>query len=853
MAHGGARTSEPEQATWWHDFDAAAQALEAADDSQSLRTLVGLMRRSRLPTLLAWGPELQVLYNAAFAPVLGARHPALGLRLKDLWADEWLQIEPAVRRALQGQPCTVADVPVASERPGLEVQRWFTLSFTRADDDTGAAGGLVCIATETTEHMALERRNAFELLLSDQLRSFTVPGEIGAQACRLLGQHLTAARVAYVEINAGGETVRVLQDWTDGELPSLAGREFSVRDFGMRVLAQLRAGRVIRINDFAKHEDGGDTGWDSEFVCVQSHSMLAVPLFRGGRLVAALQVDDTRARRWSEDDVALALELAERTASALETATADERRRRLEQELHSTASRQAFQLELADLLRPLTDPGRIVEAATALLGQRLGVSRVLYAEVDDERGTFTGRSDWSGLAAAGKQRRLDDFGPDMIAALRRGETVVVDDVARDPRTARCEAAYDDVGVRAFVLLPLVQSGRLAFVLNILEARPRAWRAVDLQRAQDMAERTWLALEAARAHAALRAERDQSRYVLDTIAEGFVMIDRDGRIVQINAEALRIGNVAADAATGRHVLEVWPTLRDSAVAGLYRQVTSSGRPAAVEFRRRGGATPSWLEVRALPALQGGIAAFVRDIDERKRAEERLREADRRKNEFLALLAHELRNPLAPIAAAAQLLARPGFPTSGLRDTSAMIARQVEQMTRLVNELLDISRITQGVAHLEWELLDLNEVVPQAIEQVEPLLRRREHELAVHLPVQPAPLRADRQRIVQVIANLLTNAAKYTPNGGRIELAVDAAPTHVSLAVRDNGIGMTPELLACAFELFTQAERGSAGTRDGLGIGLALVRGIVELHGGTVAARSEGLGRGSELVVVLPRAG
>jgi signal transduction histidine kinase len=219
----------------------------------------------------------------------------------------------------------------------------------------------------------------------------------------------------------------------------------------------------------------------------------------------------------------------------------------------------------------------------------------------------------------------------------------------------------------------------------------------------------------------------------------------------------------------------------------------------------------------------------------------------------MLAHELRNPLAPIAAAAQLLARPGFPTSGLQRTSAMIARQVEQMTRLVNELLDISRITQGVAHLEWELLDLSEVVPQAVEQVEPLLRRREHELAVHLPAQPARVRADRQRIVQVIANLLTNAAKYTPNGGRIEVAVEAAPTQVSLCVRDNGIGMTPELLACAFELFTQAERGSDRARDGLGIGLALVRGIVELHGGTVAAGSDGLGRGSELLVVLPRAG
>jgi PAS domain S-box-containing protein len=857
MARDGESSTEVPGTAWSRQFDSVSRSLRADGPAgHSFDTIVALMQESRLPTLLAWGPELRVLYNEAFVPAIGPRHPALGAPLAELWPDVWSTMEPAVRRALRGQPCTLEDIPVAGASGRVADQRWFTLSFTRAPGD-GRAAGLLCIAAETTEHMAVERRHAFELLLSDQLRSVDSAAEIAAHACRLLGQHLAAARVSYLEVSAGGERVRVLQDWTDGELASLAGRELSVRDFGTRALARLRAGRVIRINDFAKDQDGGDTGWDSDFVCVQSHSMLAVPLFRGGRLAAALQVDDTTARRWTDEDVAIVTELGERTASALEDASADERRRRREQELHTSAARQAFQLELADCLRPLTDPEAIVEAATALLGRHLAVARVLYAEVDDEQGTAFVRSDWTapGVASlAGVQRRLDDFGPETIAALRRGEDVVIEDVAADPRTRGHEAAFAVFGVRACVLVPHLRGGRPSIVLNLHDSRPRAWHAADLQRAADVAERTWVALDAARAHAALRAERDQARYVLDTIAEGFLLIDGKGCIAQINAEGQRIGHVRADDVVGRHAWEVWPTLRDSKLAELFRQVRASGRPGAIEYRRRrDDVQPSWIEVRALPALHGGTAVFCRDIDERKRAEEQLQLADRRKNEFLAVLAHELRNPLAPIATAAEMLARPGLQSSQLQRTSELLSRQVRQMTRLVDELLDVSRITRGVVHLHWEVLDLNEVVPQAVEQVAPLVARREHSLSVHVAPAPVPVRADRQRLIQVIANLLANAAKYTPDGGRIELQVEAAAGEVSLCVRDNGIGMTPDLIACAFELFTQAENGGDRTADGLGIGLALVRGLVELFGGRVSAHSAGPGCGSEFVVVLPRAG
>ena len=842
---------------WPLDVERCAAALgEPQQSHQALLTLLGLMRRSGLPTLLAWGPELRLLYNEPFAPVLGTRHPdAFGERMQEVWADAWTAMAPAVQRALAGEACTLKDVPVPAAPGSGGAGRWFTLSFTTAYRDDGLAAGVLAVASETTEHVALKRRNAFELLLADELGILTTRAGIAREACRLLGVYLDASRVSYLETRAGANSVVVVQDWTAGELPSQAGRELGVGDFGTRAMAQLRAGRVIRVNDFANEHHVHNTAWDGDIVFAETRSLLAVPLFRGGRLGAVLQVDGTSARSWTDDEVALATELAQRTWSALEAAAAQERRRRDEQDLHSAAARQSFQLELADLLRPLTQAEPIIAAASTLLGRHLGLSRVLYAEVDDGEGLFRVRSDWTDgkvpSIARAARRRLDDFGPAIIAALRRGETVAIEDVQRDPRTAGSAGAYEQVGVRALVLLPLLQGGRLSIVLNLHQARPRAWRESDLQRARDVAERTWLALEAARAQAALRAERDQSRYVLDTIGEGFLLLDRACRIVQINAEGLRLVQLAAEAAIGREVWDVWPGVRDGALAGLHQQVVRTGQAAAMEYRRlQPGQEDSWLEMRALPALNGGVAVFYRDIGQRKRAEEQLREADRRKDEFLATLAHELRNPLAPIATAAQMLALPQLQPADARRAGEVIARQAGHISRLVNELLDISRITRGVVPLERELLDVRTVVPDAVEQVQPLLESRRHELALELAPEVAAVRADRQRLVQVLANLMTNAGRYTPPGGRIALAVATGPAQVSITVRDNGIGMTPQLAATAFELFTQGERSSAD--GGLGIGLALVRAIVELHGGSVAARSDGPGRGSELVVLLPRA-
>jgi PAS domain S-box-containing protein len=252
------------------------------------------------------------------------------------------------------------------------------------------------------------------------------------------------------------------------------------------------------------------------------------------------------------------------------------------------------------------------------------------------------------------------------------------------------------------------------------------------------------------------------------------------------------------------------------------------------------------------IVGAVVAQM-DISDRIRAENALRQADRRKDEFLAMLAHELRNPLAPIAAAADLLALGRADEARIRQTSGIIARQVKHMTGLVDDLLDVSRVTRGLVKLDKARVDLKRILSDAVEQVRPVIEMRRHRLAVHTPPEAASVSGDVKRLVQVVANLLNNAAKYTPEGGDIVLGMEVVGGRIRIAVSDNGIGLTPELQPRVFDLFTQAARTSDRSQGGLGIGLALVKSLVELHEGSITVHSDGIGKGCRFEVCLPHLG
>ncbi|MEO7494428.1 MAG: ATP-binding protein [Massilia sp.] len=286
-------------------------------------------------------------------------------------------------------------------------------------------------------------------------------------------------------------------------------------------------------------------------------------------------------------------------------------------------------------------------------------------------------------------------------------------------------------------------------------------------------------------------------------------------------------------------------------------TRSGYQAVLRFTRPDNGKQISLDVRGTVQCDAGgtprtMRGVTLDITERVKAEADLREADRRKDEFLAMLAHELRNPLAPISTAAQLLSMGGANPALLKQAGDIITRQVTHMTGLVDDLLDVSRVTRGLVELNNEHLDLKAIVNHAVEQARPLIESRGHALTTYMGSAHPVVNGDRLRLVQVISNLLNNAAKYTAQGGAISLSVETHDEQVEISIGDNGLGIDPALLPRIFDLFTQGERTPDRSQGGLGLGLALVKSIMELHGGSVGAYSAGIGHGSIFKVVLPLA-
>ena len=395
--------------------------------------------------------------------------------------------------------------------------------------------------------------------------------------------------------------------------------------------------------------------------------------------------------------------------------------------------RQTFQLTLADELRGRSATDDIIATATGLLCKHLQAARAYYAEIDDRTATFnipiqwTESADLPQLPANGS---IAEFGPYLLKTLRQGQPVVVDDMRTDPNFTAFVDAYESLAIRSIVIIPLIRDGRLRGNLNVAHITARRWTTEDLMVVTDVAERTWDALE------------------------------------------------------------------------------------------------------------------------RARAEEALHTSNRLKDEFLAMLAHELRNPLAPISSAAEMLRIVAHADPRVAKASEVISRQAKHMTALVDDLLDTSRVTRRLVELNKELVSLKLVIDSAIEQAKPLIESRRHQLRVQDDAPSQMLIGDRKRLVQIFANILNNAAKYSPEGSVITCAISAEENRVRVEISDTGVGIRDSLLPHIFDLFTQAERNPDRSQGGLGIGLALVKSMVGLHGGEITASSAGIGKGSVFTVLLP---
>jgi PAS domain S-box-containing protein len=502
---------------------------------------------------------------------------------------------------------------------------------------------------------------------------------------------------------------------------------------------------------------------------------------------------------------------------------------------------------------------------TTLLAQVLpmsGAQVAALALLTAEGRAFTVRRVPEGAAALARTEARGDTDADhapapLLDELRRSEPLFLD-ASQPSRTLAAAPPWSGLlgSPGAAAILPLRAGARVLGALGLGFGAPRDF---------DEAERAFLLLVAHEGAQALErarlgeSERD-FRAMFELASNGKVQADPvTWRFVRVNRKFCEITGYSEEELLRRTFLDITYPEDRGLSAGNFQHALDHGDDGWQSEKRyvRKDGTIRWVLVtgsviRDAAGRPVRSIAVIHDITERKQVELALKEADRRKDEFLAMLGHELRNPLMPIRNALAILQRSGAEGDpGLRERAhQIIGRQVRHMVRLVDDLLDVSRIERGKIELRRQRIDLMETVRQAVESCQELVRAREHELVLDLPARPLAIEADPTRLEQVICNLLNNAAKYTEPRGRIEIRVRPEGDEVVLRVIDNGIGLSPESRARIFELFVQVDRSLARSEGGLGLGLTLVRQLVEMHGGTVAAFSEGPGRGSEFVVRLP---
>jgi PAS domain S-box-containing protein len=342
-----------------------------------------------------------------------------------------------------------------------------------------------------------------------------------------------------------------------------------------------------------------------------------------------------------------------------------------------------------------------------------------------------------------------------------------------------------------------------------------------------------------------------RALIEAMHQGAVCLSGDGTVLYCNRCFADMVRRPHEKVIGAAVAEFFPPSHRA----LFEAMVHGGRSRRVKGElpiqaADGSLLPVYLAIAPLPLTEAeALCMVVTDLTDQKKRED-LQEADRRKDEFLAMLAHELRNPLAPMRNALQIMRLAGDNAQAVELAKDVMDRQLRHMVRLVDDLLDVSRITSGKIELRKERVDLARVIQSAVETSRPLIEASGHELTVQLAPEPIWLEADLTRLAQVVSNLLNNSARYTKPNGHIGLTTERRHGEAVVRVRDNGIGIPKDMLPHVFEIFTQVNRPLEGSQGGLGIGLSLVRGLVEMHGGKVEAYSDGPGRGSEFVVRLP---
>jgi PAS domain S-box-containing protein len=504
----------------------------------------------------------------------------------------------------------------------------------------------------------------------------------------------------------------------------------------------------------------------------------------------------------------------------------------------------------------MDSPHELVCTVMLRLRERLGVAQVALAEVDEARNEAIvlrqAPGDGSALQVASVP--LDLLGESRRDS-RDGQMVVICEAFAQPVTASWYARCCGLeAVESIVSAPLRRSGELVALLIVGERSLRPWSPSEVELIRRVAEIVWPALEKARADRALAVSEQRLRLAQAVAQIGAWEFEPQTRSVSFSPESCELFGLGEGEP---ELYQLWMSRIDARDRGaldeLMRECESTGA-AEAEYRyqhpQRG---ERWIYCRAgrtEEAARASIVGVSLDVTGRRQAEEALKGVNQRKDQFLAMLGHELRNPLAPIRNAVQILSNCPDSPPQVQWASRVIERQTRHLARLVDDLLDVARTVRGQITLQTAPVQLSEWIQLAVETTRPLIGERRHQLHVNVPRQPVQMLGDLTRLGQALANLLNNAARYTPEGGEIWLDARLEAAEVEVRVSDTGPGLGADLLPRVFDLFSQADRPLDRSQGGLGIGLTLVKTLVEMHGGTVEARNSDRHPGAEFVLRLP---
>jgi PAS domain S-box-containing protein len=834
-----------------HDWAATSLGIPDAWPSL-LKTTVRLILTSNHPMLIWWGPGLLQFYNDAYRATMGPeRHPsALGQPGQDCWGEVWHIIGPEIELVMSGNGATWhEDALVPVTRHGARENVWWTYGYSPIEDGAGVHGVLAICNDVTIEHVSKASQQRLNRELSEEV-------QVRKRAEAALSSERDRIDEALEKSQA--DLARQVLDWQ--RLHAMSSELFQARTRHGQFEVILNA-----ITDLHQSGKGIISLHDPK------RNVLVTEASRGLGPDALAQLLDVPV---GEGACGVAFERRKRVIIAdTETDPVYESYRQFARDegiraLYSTPFHTISGEPLGVLSVYFDKPHRpderelritdICIGQIALVVEREQVERQLHLEQQRSHQILeTMKDGFIMFDAAFRVLQINSEG------LRMDGRPLADIIGRTHWELWPDTENMPVGRELRRVMEQRVASRFTNLYDYfgrptwfdISAYPHNEGIAVIYR--DITEQKMVEQELARVVDESERRRRLYETFLANSPDLAYVFDLDHRFIYANEVLLQMWGKTWDEAIGKNCLELgYEPWHAEMHSREIEQVKSTRKPIRGDVPFSGTFGRRIYDYIFVPVLGPdgeveAIAGTTRDVTERRQSEEAAREANHRKDEFLAMLAHELRNPLAPISAAAELMEITELDGKRLKDTSRIINRQVRHLTALVDDLLDVSRVTRGLSTISKSPQDFKSIVTYAVEQVTPLIAARGHRLTLDIAADPVQVMGDQKRLVQILTNLLNNAAKYTPDGGRIHLSVQVDDSMLTMLVEDNGVGIVPEMQARVFDLFAQADRTPDRSQGGLGIGLALVRSLTELHGGSVACSSDGLGKGSRFMVSLPR--